>query len=336
MPTIKDIAREAGVSVTTVSNVIHGKSSHVAPETVERINKIMDAHHYTPNMSARALVNKSSRIIGLINHLVPQTNGNFMIDPFFSAVSGGVEREVRSRGYYLMMRTVQNTEELMSLFRNWNLDGLIIPGVFQDTFYSAIKKSGIPAVFLDSYLSDSSVLKVGINDYQGGYMATKHLIQKGHRSVVFVSPHFEGDEGVIYQRYLGYRDALKEAGITFDAANVYAADISVDSGIALGQQLAGRSDVTAVFATADVLAAGIMSGLQQKGVRVPDDKSIIGFDDVFLSQITSPRLTTIHQDADEKGALAAGLLIDHIEKHSSGKSVTLPISLVERESVRQR
>ena len=144
MVTIKDIAREACVSVTTVSNVIHGKSSHVAEETVERITKIIENYNYTPNMSARALVNKSSHIIGVINHLIPEQTGNFMMDPFHSAVIGGVEKCLRNRGYYMMLRTVEKEDELISLFRNWNLDGIILIGIFEDAFYERLIKSGIP------------------------------------------------------------------------------------------------------------------------------------------------------------------------------------------------
>ncbi len=130
MPTIKDIAREANVSVTTVSNVIHGKHSRVAQETVERIERIIAVNNYTPNLSARALVNKSSRIIGVINHLIQSQPISFLEDPFHGALLGGVERKLRERGYYMMIRTVANEEELFSLFRNWNLDGVILTGLF--------------------------------------------------------------------------------------------------------------------------------------------------------------------------------------------------------------
>lgn len=332
MLTIKDIARECEVSVTTVSNVIHGVSSHVAPETIERINKVITKYHYIPNMSARALVNKSSRIIGVINHLVPQEAGNFMMDPFHSAVVGGIERGVRERGYYMMVRTVQDENELMSLFRNWNLDGVIITGVFEDHFYESLVKSDIPYVLLDSYIQNKSVLNIGLEDYKGGYLATKYLIDKGHTQIVFASPAIF-KKGVIQKRYRGYRNALKDANIPFSSKNVYQQEINIDDGMKLGRELAERLDISAVFATADILAAGIMAGLHEKGIRIPEDISIIGFDDLFLSKITSPQLTTIHQDVDGKGALAANLLIDKLEKKKIEKSCILPITLVERNSV---
>ena len=139
--TIIDIANQAGVSRQTVSNVIHGATSHVSPETLEKINKIIKENNYTPNMSARALVNKSSRIIGVINHLIPEKEGNFMMDPFHTALISGIEKELRVRDYYMMLRTVESVDELLSLFTNWNLDGVIITGVFEDAFYEKIVKS---------------------------------------------------------------------------------------------------------------------------------------------------------------------------------------------------
>ncbi|HAH63478.1 MAG TPA: LacI family transcriptional regulator [Treponema sp.] len=332
MPTIKDIAKEAGVSVTTVSNVIHNVNSHVAPETVERINKIIQKYRYTPNMSARALVNKSSKIISVINHLIPEQSGNFMLDPFHSAVIGGIEREVRERGYYMMIRTVEDENELMAFFRNWSMDGVIITGVFEDSFYKSLVKSDIPYVLLDSYIQDTSVLNIGLEDYKGGYIATKYLIDKGHTQIVFASPPIY-KKGVIQERYRGYRDALNDAGIGFSPKNVYQQEINIDDGTRLGYELAKRLDVTAVFATADILAAGIMSGLHEKGIRIPDDVSIIGFDDLFLSRITSPQMTTVHQDADKRGVLAVDLLIDCLEKKKVEKNVVLPVQLIERSSV---
>jgi LacI family transcriptional regulator len=333
MPTIKDIAREAGVSVTTVSNVIHGKSSHVAPETVERITKIIEAYSYTPNMSARALVNRSSRIIGVINHLIPGKTGSFLQDPFHGTFIGGIERTLRERGYYMMVRTVEDESELFSLFRNWNLDGVILTGLFEDSFFSRLIKSGKPIVLLDSYVNNDKIFNVGLDDYAGGKLATEYLLSKGHRDIVFACPPIH-KHGVIEERYNGYCDALKAAGIRVRGENLYQQEINVEEGRALGRVLAGRTDVSAVFATADILAAGILSGLQEKGIRVPQDLSVMGFDDLYLSRITTPALTTVHQDVDAKGVKAAELMVDFLEgKSSESRKVLMPVSVVERASV---
>ncbi|MGE5630793.1 MAG: LacI family DNA-binding transcriptional regulator [Caulobacteraceae bacterium] len=334
MVTLKDIAREANVSVTTVSNVIHGNHKRVAQETVDKIKMLIEKSNYVPNMTARSLVNKLSKIIGVINHVVPEKSGNFISDPFHSVVIEGIEQKLREKGYYLMVRTVYNEDELFSLLRNWNIDGLILIGLFQDEFSEKLMEADIPFVLVDSYIDNHKVLNIGLEDCNGGYLATKYLIDKGHRNIVFASPVIK-QNGVVEERFKGYRMALKEANITFDKKNVYQQEITITEGIGLGHKLASRTDVTAIFATADILAAGIISGLNEKGKRVPDDFSVIGFDDLYISSLTAPRLTTIHQDTQEKGKVAAESLIKVIEGESiDSNNIILPVTLVERHSVK--
>jgi len=333
MPTIKDIAREAGVSVTTVSNVIHGRKHRVAPDTVERISKIIRNYNYIPNLSARSLVNKSSRIIGVINHLIQSQTISFFQDPFHSALLGGIEKKLRERGYYMMIRTIANEGELYSLFNNWNLDGIILTGLFNDSFFARLLEANKPIVLLDSYIKNSRIFNIGLNDRKGGFMATQYLISKGHRNIVFASPPLH-QHGVIEERLKGYKAALKKYGIPFSRENVYQQEISLDEGITLGRVLSERKDISAVFATADVLAAGIMAGLSQAGRRVPEDISLIGFDDVLYSRIVSPPLTTIRQNTEEKGAIAAGIMADYIEgKENMPRNIIMPLYLIERDSV---
>jgi LacI family transcriptional regulator len=334
MPTIKDIAREANVSVTTVSNVIHGKHTRAAKDTIERINHIIERYNYTPNLSARALVNRSSRIIGVINHLFRSQPISFLQDPFHAALIGGIERAVRERGYYMMIRTVADEAELYSLFHNWNLDGVILTGLFADSFFARLLEAHKPVVLLDSYIENEQIFNVGLDDYQGGFMAVQYLIDKGHKNIAFAAPPFQ-EHGVIDERYKGYRAALEKNGLPFFDQNVYRKEITIDEGFALGRELSGRGDITAVFATADTLAVGIIAGLTQNGRRVPDDVSVIGFDDVLFSRIVSPPLTTIHQDADGKGSIAASIMMDYLEgKEPESRNVIMPVSIVERGSVR--
>jgi LacI family transcriptional regulator len=334
MPTIKDIANEADVSVTTVSNVIHGKSRRVAQETVDRINAIIRKHNYTPNLSARALVNKSSRIIGVINHLIQSQPISFFQDPFHGALLGGIEKKLRERGYYMMVRTVADEAELYSLFNNWNFDGLILTGLFNDSFFARLLKANKPIVLLDSYIKNDKIFNIRLDDYKGGFMATEYLIDKGHRDIVFASPRIH-KHGVIEERFRGYKAALKKNNIPYSPENLYQQEITLDEGIALGRVLGGRKDISAVFATADILAAGIISGLTQTGRRIPGDISIIGFDDIYYSRATSPPLTTIHQDMEERGVVAAGLMADYLEgKEGLPPDITMPVKVVERDSVK--
>lgn len=334
MPTLKDIAKEANVSVTTVSNVIHGNNKRVAKETVDKINMIIERINYVPNMTARSLVNKLSKIIGVINHVVPEKSGNFISDPFHSVVIAGIEEKLREKGYYLMIRTVFSEDDLFSLLRNWNMDGLILIGLFQDEFFERLTNANVPFVLIDSYIDNHKVLNIGLEDCKGGYMATKYLIDKGHRDIVFASPIIK-KSGVVEERFKGYKMALKEANIPFENKNIYQQEITITEGIELGHKLSYRTDVSAIFATADILAAGIISGLNEQGKRVPDDFSVVGFDDLYISSLTAPRLTTIHQDAQEKGKVAAESLISVIEGDlMENHNVILPVTLIERHSVK--
>lgn len=334
MSTIKDIANIVGVSCTTVSNVIHGRAGRVSAETIERINEAIDKLGYVPNMSARSLVSSSSRVIGMISHLKTNTKETIIEDPFHSAFIGSIEKTLRENGYYLMLRAVETTADLVSFLRNWNVDGLFFTGVFQDEFYEALNNLNIPIVLIDSYVPPSKMCNIGLEDFKGGYSATRYLIDRGHRNIAFASPTIK-NRGVVSERFLGYKQALSEASIPFRSEYVFEQELDTETTIALGRSLSSKNDITAVFATADILAAGIMAGIQQSGKSVPGDISVIGFDDINLCRLTSPTLTTIHQDAPYKGKLAVNFLIDLLDNNPlESKEVILPIRLVERDSVR--
>ena len=333
MVTLKDIAAEAGVSITTVSNVVHNRKSRVSPELVRKIEKIIQREHYAPSMSARSLANDQSNIIGVVTHLTPQNTGSTMGDPFLSSFLDSVEKHVREEGYYLMFRAVEDAMELASLSRSWRLAGLILTGMFQDEFFSIVRELGIPYVLIDSYVDDPGACCIGLEDEQGGYIAAKHLLEKGHRTIAFASPSIRPG-GVIEKRLQGYQRALGEYGVPFDPSLVFTQEITVDEGKRLGRELAARREITGIFASADILAAGIMAGLSERGVSVPADKSVIGFDDNYLSQLTIPGLTTIHQDADRKGILATDLILKQLRNEPvQDKIIILPVHLVERGSV---
>ncbi|MNO63967.1 HTH-type transcriptional repressor PurR [compost metagenome] len=333
MATIKDIAKTVGVSCTTVSNVIHGKPGRVSAETIIKINKAIEDLNYVPNMSARSLVSNSSKVIGVINHIVTTRDKNFMEDPFHSIFIGAIESTLRENGYYLMLRTVETSQDLNFFLRNWNVDGLILTGIYEDDFYSVLTKLNIPVVLIDSYVSNPNICNVSLEDFNGGYLATKYLIDHGHRSIAFASP-FIKYKGVVSERFDGYKKALSEANIEFNKDLVFEQELDTPTAIALGKSLAKRNDFTAIFSTADILAAGIITGLKQAGKKVPDDISIIGFDDINLCNLISPALTTIHQDAHLKGKLSVNYIIDKLEnKPIHQKETILPVRVVERDSV---
>ena len=334
MATIKDIAQIAGVSCTTVSNVIHGRAGRVSAETIALINDTIKELGYVPNMSARSLVSHSSKVIGVINHSVLMKDRNFMEDPFHSTFIGAIEATLRENGYYLMLRTAETPDDLLTFLRNWNVDGLFFTGIFKDNFFDVLSTLTIPIVLIDSYVHHPNMCNVGLEDFNGSYIAVKYLLEHGHKNIAFTSP-FIKEDGVLHQRLLGYKKALAEADVDFNPAYVFEQGMDVESCLSLGRKIASQGDITAIFSTADIMAAGIMAGVQQLGRLIPDDISIIGFDDIALSRITYPPLTTIHQDANLKGKLAVDFMLDMLERKSvRNREIVLPIHLVERDSVK--
>lgn len=335
MVTIDDIAREAGVSCTTVSNVIHNNEKKVSPATVARINEIIKRTGYVPSLSARTLKTKSSKVVALIDRLDGENRSQFASDPFLSTLTAAVEEALRERGYYLMIRAVQDIKELKAFLRNWNVEGVVIPGLLEeDSLFNKLEEIHMPIVLTDSFaVEQKNVVNVGLCDREGAYIATKHLIDNGHKNIAFVGPKIH-KRGVIAERLEGYKAALKDNNIEYDQSLVFESEFVTDKMIALGASISRRNDITAIFATADILAAGIMSGIMQGGKKIPDDISIVGFDDINWCRMTNPMLTTIHQDTKEKGRIAAEQMLQLLEdKFVEENNIILPVSLVERDSV---
>ncbi|MCR5255538.1 MAG: LacI family transcriptional regulator [Acetatifactor sp.] len=334
MVTIRDIAEATGVSATTVSNVIHGKDNRVSAETIQKINEAIKELGYVPNMSARSLVSSSSRVIGFVNHVITRENTNFMEDPFHSAAIGAIEATLRENGYFLMLRTVENAEELVTFLQRWNMDGLFFTGIFKDKFFDSLAGLHIPVVLLDSYVHTSGFCNVGLEDFTGSYNATKHLIEKGHRQIGFASPNIK-DGGVLQERFLGYKSALAEAGIPFEKGIVFQQEMDLNSCRQICNDIVEHPELTGLVVSADIMAAGIMTGLKEKGKRIPDDISIVGFDDISLAQLVDPPLTTIHQDMNLKGRLAVDFMLQLLNgKTLDTTEITLSTRLVERSSVK--
>lgn len=334
MVTIRDIAKATGVSATTVSNVIHGRANRVSAETIQNINNAIKELGYVPNMSARSLVSNSSKVIGFVNHVMIRNNTNFMEDPFHSAAIGAIEAALRENGYYLMLRTVENSEELVTFLQNWNVDGLFFTGIFRDKFFDSLQGLHIPVVFIDSYVRIPQFCNVGLEDFTGSYNATHYLIEKGHRRIAFASPNIK-DGGVLQERFLGYKAALAEASIPFDKSLIFQQEMDIASCKIVSNEIVKHPDITGLVVSADLMAAGIMAGLKENGLSIPDDISIVGFDDISLAQLVSPPLTTIRQDMNLKGRLAVDFMLQLLNGTPLDTTeVILPTKLIERGTVK--
>ena len=306
--TLKDIADEAGVSMMTVSNVVNGKRARVSEDTIQRIQRIVAERGYVPSASARSLAAKASRLIGL---LVPAADeDSLMISPHNVAIVGQIERELRKGGYHLLLRGIAEPAEVAEALQSWSLDGAVLLG------------------FLDEEIDRLTPRTVG----KVSLLAARHLLELGHREIVFAGPAFS-DVGVVHQRYEGFRTAFAEAGLAWRERLVTATTTHA-SGRELGRRLKEEHPAaTAVFATADILAIGIMEGLGESGFSVPGDVSVLGFDDLDLSAYVTPKLTTIAQDIPRKAAIAVQLLLGTVEgKEHPADPITLEVRLIERAS----
>ncbi|WP_019537293.1 LacI family DNA-binding transcriptional regulator [Paenibacillus ginsengihumi] len=335
--TIKDVAEKAGVSAAAVSYVLNGREGKVSEETLAKILKAIEELNYIPDFSARSLASKRSSLIGVV---IPQTEDQkrlLLENPFYSDLICGIEAKLRQHGYHVLISGVEKGHSYLDLTMQRNLDGAVIMGIYQESFYEELKKVDIPIVLIDSYINDDSFKKIRIDDELGGYLATKHLIEQGHTNIGLVTGVIRKD-GVVEKRYLGYKKALSEANLFYDHNLVFEGQVSYEYGVEAGIEIAKRqTNLTAVFVTSDMMAFGVINGLRQEGLQVPDDVSVIGFDDISLSSIFLPKLTTVHQDIKARGMAAAQYLIDVLDgkQKPDGGVTLLPISIKERETVRR-
>lgn len=335
MITLQQIADEAGVSKMTVSNVINGKFDKVSDQKIELIQGIIEKNHYVPNLSARSLVKHRSKMIAiLVNAFV--LDYNVFKDPYISRLFGEIETAIRATGYYTVVQTVDNIKDAITLLRNWNVDGAVFLTPQQDEDMDFLYKQSIcPMVFLDSYYKTAcNFLSVNIDDYKGGYVATKHLLLNGHRKIAFAS-YFGEESSVIAARYQGYSDALTEFGIPKEEFCMIDTFTRYEDGLSIGRDIANHKyDITAVFATSDHLALGIIKGCMLNGIVVPNDLSVIGFDDLDLCTLSTPELTTIAQDIHDKAGIAVQLLLSSIEEKTLPSfRVTCDVELKMRQTV---
>ncbi|MEY8352807.1 LacI family DNA-binding transcriptional regulator [Lachnospiraceae bacterium 54-53] len=335
MITIKKMAEMLGTSTTTVSNVIHGKTGEVSPAMVEKVKRLIEEYDYVPNINARNLARNKSGIIGLVMKASQDKYENLIKDPFAGELTGAVENCVRAKGYFTMLYISDDIGEIINSVASWNVDGLILFGIQKADGILMRKKVKKPMVFVDCYFNDSifEYANVGIQDRKGCYEITKYLIGKGHRRIAFLADNCVGGD---YERFKGYKDAVMEAGITYDEDDfIMLQPRGADLTLLFSDVYRRREDFTAFVCASDYYAAIIMNYLIDRGVRIPEDLSIVGFDDNIYSRMVRPALTTVHQDVSEKSRLAVEKLFRMIHEDDIEENYTkLPVYVVERDSVK--
>ena len=317
-PTLKDVAQLAGVTTATVSYALSGKRP-ISEETKRRVMEAIEALDYVPDLNARSLSMRDSKLIGVV---VPQTEpGDRLMfqNSFYSEILGSIEYYARQQGYHILISATDANESYLTLAKKRNLDGIIIIGMYPDVFYQQMKKTQIPIVLIDSYCNDHYYHNIRIDDAYGSYLATRYMLENGHEHIAFFAGQLK-ENGVMKKRLLGYQQALGEYEVPFRSEYIFEGQIDYNSGIELANKLM----------TSGLPATGVVAAAD------PEDYSIIGFDDVEISQYMTPGLTTIRQQISLKGEKAVELLLKHIEDPTLPKQEEiLPLQLIARGSVKK-
>ena len=324
--TLKMVAERVGVSVNTASRAINNKSD-INEETKKRVLKVAQELGYVQNATAVALRTKKTRTLGV----VIADNRN----PFYAEVLNGIEEAAREKNYHIILantqRDYQKEEEAINLLLAKRVDGLLITPV-QDR-NDDIKKlieANIPFVIVGRDFENIEVDAVYNDEVKGGFFATEYLIKKGHKRIAFINGflHKSPAQG----RLEGYKKALKEHGIPLDDMMVSVGDIDVEDGYERTKQMLEKNlDFTAIFAYNDMMAFGAMQAVKEKGLRIPEDIGLVGYDDISFSSLISPSLSTIRLKKQELGTESVKLLLSRINgSREKMKKIMLNVELIVR------
>ena len=335
MATIKEIAAEAGVSRMTVSNVINNVKGKVSPETEKRIREIMEKHHYVPSMAARSLISKSSHIIGILLPLWHSSPSSLLLSPYGGHLVGYFEELLRAKGYYVMLCSFTNVDDVLMFQRVWHTDGMIQLFPHDDSItHQLAMETESPLVVLDRHFADIPMLSVCIEDRKGGYLATKHVLEQGHRDIGFAGSAIHSSR-VVQERYQGYLDAMAEYHIQPCPAWTFDGVVRLDGGVQVARQLIQMADrPTAMITSEDLIACGIIQGYQENGFSIPEDISVVGFDNSIPSIVVTPKLTTVNQFMRKKAESAVEMLLHAMEDAAYRNDLkVMDVDLVKRSSV---
>lgn len=331
--TIKDVAKLAGVSVTTVTNVLLGRSGRFSDETRERVLQAVERLGYRPNQIARSLVRRRSHTVGVV---VEHFRGALLGNPYFSTLLDGILAEAVRAGYQLKIIALQRPDigYVRTNTEDGSIDGAILAApLYQSTMLHWAENCNLPCVVAGCSPRGLQTTCVDVDDEGAVYQAVKWLIELGHRRIAFIAGPV--NYWSARQREQGYLRALSEAGISPTSRWVRRGNYSTQSGRdAMEQVIQVRPWFSAVVCANDWMALGALETARRTGVLVPEDISIMGFDDVEPASVASPPLTTIRQPVYEIGMTAARLLIEQIERGQvSVEPVIFPGELVKRDSV---
>lgn len=332
--TIKDIARILSISPSTVSRALKDHPD-ISQATKDQVNKLAKELNYRPNPIALSLRNRRSNVIGVV---IPE-----IVHYFFSSVISGIEQVANEHGFSVIIsqsgEAYDKEVEVCDTFRHSIIDGLLISVSKQTEKYDHLQNledDGIPVVFFDRVIEGFNADRVLINDYEGAFQATQHLIVEGCRRIV----HFSGPQNRLIgsNRLKGYLEAHRKNGVVIDKALVINCDTFEKALVETQKLIDSGVKFDSIFTVNDFTAAGAIKVLKNNGIKIPEEVSVIGFGNDHIAEMIEPRLTTVSQPGFTMGEKAMQMLINRInsEKNVEPRSEILPTSIIVRNTTKSR
>lgn len=338
---IRDIADALGLSTATVSNVIHNKTAKISDATVARVQKALDEFGYAPNMAAISLAQNYSPVVGVVVAATQRYQQAMLTDPFISRMLDSVSSALESEGYFLMLRRENDILNVPRYARMWNWAATIFMGFPQRSYRDLEGKMSCPSLIVDGgERGNPHYASARLDNFSAGSQAGEYLARLGHRKICYISDASQIKQGAAAGtaslRYLGLADALQKLDSTIPKPVHYSLPGTPAERRNVYENI--RKDVlcgelSAVFSVADLFAVELVNYLSDAGIKLPEQLSIIGFDDIDSATIVRPRLTTFRQDLQGRGQTIVALLMHMIQQHQPPEHVIDPVQLIERESV---
>ncbi|WP_298845881.1 LacI family DNA-binding transcriptional regulator [Clostridium sp.] len=326
--TIKDVAKQAGVSISTVSRAFNNYAD-ISELTRKNILEVAENLGYRPNIVARSLSGTKNYRLGIL--VEDYNEGDYIIYEMLMAFKSVVS----DYGYETVILSttsdMQKGKKLEKLFQEKHLDGALILGLkMTDDYFRQLENMSYPCVLHDIFIKNPKVGCVGVDNIKGSIIAVEHLLKQGHTKIGFINGH--KDALVSYERLDGYYLALSRKGINIEEDLIVSGGFSYEGGkTAVVELIKNHKDITAIYCASDLMALGAIEGLRDMGYDIPKDISIIGFDDINLCNFVTPKLTSIRQDREKIGKTAANLILSIISQQYLGRIILEP-ELIERES----
>jgi len=327
--TIKDIAKLAGVSTATVSKIVNNKIDDVSNTTVEKVKKIIKEKNYTPNYLARSMVTKKTKTLGLI---IPDIR-----NPFFTDIAKGAEDKANELGYSIFFcNSDDNLEKEITYINSLidkQVDGIMLAGAAKRDINRERKINiNIPIISVDRNAYYKGIKgSIEIDNYTGAYEGVNHLISKGYRRILFVSGPLDTKPST--ERLRGYKNAVKDSGMKVDDVNIIVGTYERNFGEKVIEKLDYSLNNAGFFCGNDLIAIGLIKSLKENNYKVPEEIGVIGFDDIYISSLISPSLTSVRQPSYQMGYKSIELLIKTLDNNNEEiNKKMLETRLIKRES----